>query len=76
LRWEPSPAKDLAGYRVYRLRAGEASPVCLTSVLVKKPYFVDIQATRGETYYYSVTAVDDSKRSNESLPSEGTTVVY
>ncbi len=76
LRWEPSPAKDLAGYRVYRLRAGEASPVRLTPVLVKKPYWVDTQATRGETYYYSVTAVDDSKRANESLPSEETTLVY
>ncbi len=76
LRWEPSPAKDLAGYRVYRLRAGEASPVRLTPLLVEKPYFVDSQAIRGETYYYSVTAVDDSKRANESMPSEEMTVAY
>ncbi len=76
LRWESSPVPDLAGYRVYRLRAGEASPVCLTPALLKKPYFVDAQAARGVRYYYTVTAVDNSKRSNESLPSEETGLVY
>jgi len=76
LRWEPSPAPDLAGYRVYRSLAGEASPVRLTTEPVKKPYFVDTQASPGQTYYYSVTAVDTSKRANESLPSEETAVRY
>jgi len=70
LRWDPSPAPDVAGYRVYRRRAGEASPVRLTPDLVKQPYFVDTLAARGQTYSYVVTAVDDSKRHNESLPSE------
>ena len=76
LRWEPSPAADLAGYRVYRVQAGGASPVRLTPELVKKPYFVDTQASPGQTYYYSVTAVDDSARANESQPSEEASVVY
>ncbi|MEJ2069255.1 MAG: hypothetical protein P8X49_14775 [Syntrophobacterales bacterium] len=76
LRWEPSPAPDLAGYRVYRLRAGAASPVRLTRKPVKQPYFVDTQASPGQTYYYSVTAVDDSKRANESQPSEEAAVRY
>lgn len=76
LRWEPSSAKDLAGYRIYRLRAGAASQARLNPVLVKRPYFVDTQATRGETYYYTVTAVDNSKRSNESMPSEEATAMY
>ena len=76
LRWEPSPAPDLAGYRVYRLRAGEVSPVRLTRELVKQPYFVDTQASPGQTYYYAVTAVDDSKRANESQPSEEAAVGY
>ena len=70
LRWQPSPATDIAGYRVYRLKAGEAGPVRLTPELLKEPYFVDTQVTRGETYAYTVTAVDDSRQANESAPSE------
>ncbi len=76
LRWDPSPAPDVAGYRVYRLRAGETSPVRLTPELLKKPYLVDTQAGRGETYSYRVTAVDDSKQGNESQPSEEAAVRY
>jgi hypothetical protein len=70
LRWDPSPAPDLAGYRVYRLRAGEPRPVRLAPELLKEAYFVDSQVTRGETYAYTVTAVDDSRQANESAPSE------
>jgi uncharacterized protein len=76
LRWDPSPAPDLAGYRVYRRQVGDAKPVHLTPELVQQPYFVDTEARPGQTYYYSVTAVDDSKRANESLPSEVAAVGY
>ncbi len=69
LRWNPSPATDIAGYRVYRLQAGEAKPVRLTPELLKETYFVDSQVTRGQTYAYTVTAVDDSRQANESAPS-------
>jgi hypothetical protein len=76
LRWDPSPAPDLAGYRVYRRRPGEAQALRLTPQLLTKPYFVDSQAVKGQTYYYTVTAVDDSTRANESLPSEEIMVVF
>ncbi len=76
LRWEPSPAPDLAGYRVYRIRAGEASPALLTPQLVPQPYFVDTQAVPGQTYYYAVTAVDNARPGNESQPSEEAAVGY
>ncbi|MFW6112868.1 MAG: fibronectin type III domain-containing protein [Thermodesulfobacteriota bacterium] len=76
LRWEASPAPDLAGYRVYRVRAGEVSPALLTPQLVPQPYFVDTQARPGQTYYYAVTAVDNARPGNESQPSEEAAVGF
>jgi fibronectin type 3 domain-containing protein len=76
LRWEESPAPDVAGYRVYRRTTGEEKYTRLTQELAKKPYFVDAQVVRGRTYHYYVTAVDDSPRANESLPSETMPVTY
>lgn len=70
LYWDPSPAPDLAGYRVYRREAGEATFARLTPKLLDRPHFVDIRVTRGKTNVYYVTAVDNSRRANESLPSE------
>jgi hypothetical protein len=76
LRWEPSPVPDAAGYRVYRRTTGEERYTRLTPELVKKPYFVDSQVRRGRTYHYYVTAVDDTPRANESLPSEAVAITY
>lgn len=76
LRWEPSPAPDVAGYRVYRRRAGEAQPQLLTPKLLKQTYFVDTQAAKGQSYYYTVTAVDDSARANESPSSAEAAVSF
>ncbi len=76
LRWEPSPAPDVAGYRVYRRSPGEARAGRLNPELLTKPYFVDSRVQRGQTYYYYVTAVDNSPRANESLPSEEVEITY
>ena len=76
LRWEPSPVPDVAGYRVYRRTAGQEQYTRLTPELIKKPYFVDTQVRRGQTYHYYVTAVDDSPRANESLPAESMSITY
>jgi hypothetical protein len=76
LRWEESPAPDAAGYRVYRRTTGEEKYTLLTPELVKKPYFVDAGVKRGQTYHYYVTAVDDSPRANESLPSETMPITF
>ncbi len=70
LRWDESPAKDLAGYRVYRRAGGEPRFTLLTPKLLARPYFVDTQASPGRTWIYYVTAVDDAQPPNESLPSE------
>jgi len=76
LRWEASPVPDVAGYRVYRRLAGEEKYSGITPELIKKPYLVDSQVRRGQTYYYYVTAVDDSPRANESMPSETLAITY
>ncbi len=76
LRWEPSPVPDLAGYRIYRRETGEGKYQLMNKELVKKPYFVDTQVRRGRTYHYYVTAVDDSPRANESIPSETMSITY
>ena len=76
LRWEESPAPDVAGYRVYRRGTGEEKYTRLNPELIKKPYFVDGQVKRGQTYHYYVTAVDDSPRANESLPAETMSITY
>ncbi len=76
LRWEASPLTDVAGYRVYRRLTGEEKNIRLTPELVTKHYFVDAQVTRGQTYHYYVTAVDDSPRANESLPSEVAAITF
>ncbi|MGP7977171.1 MAG: fibronectin type III domain-containing protein, partial [Desulfobaccales bacterium] len=55
LRWQPSPAPDVAGYRVYRRAPGEARAGRLNPELLTKPYFVDSRGQRGQTYYYYVT---------------------
>ncbi len=76
VRWDPSPAPDLAGYRVYRRQAGEAKFILITRELLKKDYFLDTQVAKRQTYYYYVTAVDNSRRANESLPSEEAVVSF
>jgi len=76
IRWEESPAPDVAGYRVYRRSAGEEKYTRLNPELINKPYFVDTQVKRGQTYHYYVTAVDDSPRANESLPAETMAITY
>ncbi len=76
LRWQPSPAPDLAGYRLYRRSPGEGQARRLTPELLTKPYFVDSRVQPGQTYYYYVTAVDNSPRANESLPSEEAAISY
>ncbi|MEJ5331101.1 MAG: fibronectin type III domain-containing protein [Desulfobaccales bacterium] len=70
LRWDPSPAPDLAGYRVYRRAAGEPRATLLTPQLLTRPAYVDRQAAPGRLYIYQVTAVDDASPPNESPPSE------
>jgi hypothetical protein len=76
LRWDPSPAPDLGGYRVYRRQEGETKFLLLTPTLLTRPAHLDTQARRGRIYFYYVTAVDNSRRANESIPSEEAGISY
>jgi hypothetical protein len=67
LIWAPVTDADLAGYNVYR-RQADSRAVKLNSELVKSPSYRDSAVSSGDTYVYSVSAVD--VRGNESVRSE------
>ena len=67
LTWNPNTDADLAGYNVYR-RDSSGQPTRMNTELVKAPAFRDANVSSGQTYFYSVAAVD--ARANESSRSE------
>jgi len=76
LRWDPSPAPDVAGYKIYRRQEGEVEFKLITPALVTRPAYLDEKTARGRSYHYYVTAVDTSRRANESIPSEEAGISY
>ena len=71
LSWQPSPEPDLAGYLVNRAKA-ESPPVTLTHDLLTTPAYSDATADPGQTYRYTIRAVDQD--GNESPPSSEVSV--
>jgi len=67
LIWNANTDADLTGYNVYR-REGSAPPVRINTELAKAPAYRDTNVASGQTYFYSVAAVD--ARGNESARSE------
>lgn len=70
LSWNPNSEPDLAGYNVFRSDTSGARKK-LNSEIVQTPSFRDSSVAAGETYSYSVSAVD--VRGNESAPSAAAT---
>jgi hypothetical protein len=70
LTWTPDLDRDLAGYFVFRRLQQEpaSAAVKLNTQPVKAPAYHDTAIAAGNTYVYSVSAVDE--RGNESQPSE------
>lgn len=64
LSWAISPESNIAGYNVYRSGEAGVPGTRLNPTPLPSPAFRDMNATPGERYYYSVTAVDRS--GNES----------
>lgn len=67
ISWMPGSETNLAGYKVYRgtdmSRAFEAIHEGLIST--ETPFFLDTNATGGQTYFYYVTAVDQTGNESE-----------
>lgn len=72
LTWNPNTERDLAGYFVYRRTQDqfETAAVKLNSQPLPAPSYRDTSIQAGNTYLYSVSAVDI--RGNESKRSEET----
>jgi fibronectin type 3 domain-containing protein len=69
LVWEAVGDTDLAGYLVYRSRTAGRGFEKLTPSPQPATTYVDSAVQPGQTYYYAVTAIDRSRRANESVPS-------
>ena len=63
------PTRTSAGYLVYRSTTAGRGHAKLTQAPQGGTTYVDTDVRPGQTYYYVVTAVDRSKRANESVPS-------
>jgi hypothetical protein len=70
LTWSPDTDRDLAGYFVFRRKANEpeSAAVKLNAQPVTAPAYHDTAIEPGNTYVYSVSAIDE--RGNESKRSE------
>lgn len=76
LNWRKNREPDLLGYHVYRRSVGEKEFQRLTESPIAKETYLDPGVTLGQDYEYAITAVDRSKRRNESPFSEEVRVRY
>ena len=76
LSWRKNPEPDLLGYNVYRRMPGEPQFEMLNESPLTKETYLDTHVELGKEYEYTVKAVDNSPRRNESAPSEEVRVKY
>jgi hypothetical protein len=58
LSWKKNRESDLDGYNVYRSIIPGSDYQKINSSLIPKSRYIDGQVTKGETYYYVITAVN------------------
>ncbi len=68
LAWSPSPEANVALYAVHRA-AGTGAFIRIGTTLAGNTTFIDRDVRAGTTYRYSVTAIDNARRPNESARS-------
>ncbi|MDI7258787.1 MAG: hypothetical protein QME90_02575 [Thermodesulfobacteriota bacterium] len=76
LNWRRNREPDLLGYHVYQRKSGETDFKRLNPTPLTKETYLDTDVEIGQDYEYTVTAVDNSPRKNESLHSEEVRVKY
>jgi fibronectin type 3 domain-containing protein len=76
LNWRRNAEPDLLGYYVYRRKPGEEEFKRLNESPVTKEAYLDTDVVSEQEYEYTVTAVDNSPRRNESPRSEEVRVKY
>lgn len=60
VEWDPSPSPDVAGYHVYRRTAAGSWILQTTTGAVRETRFRDLNPSGTTTYFYRVSAVDNS----------------
>ncbi len=60
LSWKRNRELDIAGYNVYRSTIHGSGYQKINSSLISVPKYIDKQIVKGTTYYYVVTAVNNS----------------
>jgi len=76
LKWNESEESDLMGYNLYRKVEGEADFKMLNTTLLSRAGYLDRSVEEEKSYRYTVTAIDDATRTNESEPSEEVIIRY
>ena len=62
ISWNSVADTFLAGYRVYRFTSpGDTNPTLINSELITGTYYVDMDLTNNQTYYYIVRSVDQAE---------------
>jgi len=76
LDWFPNEEPDLLGYSVYRQEIPGKDFHKISTEAVEESRFLDLSAERGKSYYFAVTAIDNSPRRNESSLSLSVKIKY
>ncbi|MHC4662214.1 MAG: putative Ig domain-containing protein, partial [Planctomycetota bacterium] len=75
LQWDVSPAHDFREYRIYRDGSAFSDVAGLTAIAViqnrSQTFLLDSSGIMGDSYFYAVTAIDNSLNENESVVSAG-----